>query len=318
MLERGLYMKQELKMAQTLAEKNILDYRNLDRCFPVYMFATENVLACCKRMSLAGKNVLTVCSSSDQLFQFLLSGAERVDTYDINLLTKYFFYLKEAAVRGVDLREFLTFFFPKNLVWKENVFSEKIYLKIREKIRDQEALRFWDGMFSNYTGKALYESELFTGEHYSKKINRSCNQYLKDKEHYYRLRECLERYRYQFYCCNILEDPLKMETKYDYIYLSNIFDYLRYNEVKDYVQKVKEVISKLEHNLTKEGMIGVAYLYCYLDEYWFDSKEGMLKSQLVRMHYFDEHYRYIDFPGVSNFGSGRGKDRDALMLYRRK
>jgi len=311
-------MKQKLEIAKKIIASENKNYYIENDCFPVHLFATENILGCHRQIPLEEKKVLTVCSSSDQLFYFLLKGARVVETYDLNLFTSYFFYLKSAAIQSLEIHEFLDFFFPKNFLYKGNVFSEKVYNKLRTNIKSKDALKFWDDLFEHYFGYQLYESDLFSEVRYSKKITKKCNSYLKNEENYYLLRKKLQDYQHTFYHINILEDEMNINQKYDYIYLSNIFDYIQEFEDKNYIQKVKEVLKKLDSLLSYDGIIGVSYLYCYLDEYWLDVKNGKLKSSLIRMKFFDEQYSCIDFDGIANFSSKRAKDKDALMLYRKK
>ena len=58
------------------------------------------------------------------------------------------------------------------------------------------------------------------------------------------------------------------------------------------------------------------YLYC--DDYWDVKTSGKLKSKEIRAEYFDNGYEYINFPGAFAPRDNQLRNKDALMLYRKK
>ena len=92
----------------------------------IYLFTNENISAMTKELSLYGTDVLTVCSSGDHIFNFLLEGVSNIETFDINILAEYIFYLKKAAIEVLSYEEFLDFFFPKNIINK--MYYLKMYI----------------------------------------------------------------------------------------------------------------------------------------------------------------------------------------------
>lgn len=305
-------------IAEKLINKDNIESINRNKYSQIYMFTTENIHGITQKISFQNKKVLTVCSSGDQVFNMLLCGAEEIDTFDINIFTKYFFYFKEASIRALNYQEFLNFFFPNSFAKKNQIFSLKTYTKIRNYIKDDYAKSFWDQIFSKYNGEKLYYSDLFTQDHYPKKTNQVCNNYLMNEQNYKTLQQKLAIYSFTFYHLNILKNSLASTKRYDYIYLSNILDYLPIKEELEYAKKVKEILLKLRKNMTDNGMIMVSYLYCYLDEYWLDNYNGKLKSSIFRKKHFEEDYDCIDFKGINSLKSKRQTDKDALLLYRKK
>ena len=90
-------MSDDLILAIRLVE-NIKFYNT--NFLSTYMFSNENINGFIKKISLNERQVLTVCSSGDQAFNLVLNGASKVDLFDINRFTKYYFYLKKAAIIG--------------------------------------------------------------------------------------------------------------------------------------------------------------------------------------------------------------------------
>lgn len=320
-------MKQDIETAEAIIEFNGKEQLeiDLDKYHSVFMFTTENIKGMLKKININQKAILTVSSSGDHIFNFLLYGTENIDAYDSNVFTKYFFYLKEAAIRTLSYEEFLEFFIRQNrfsfIGSKNKVFSDEYFWKIQENIRDKDSRIFWNYLFSKYGGKKIYNSSLFIGNNYSKNTYMECNNYLENENNYKALQQKLKDYQYKFYELNIFNlDFIKQiqNKKYNFIYLSNILDSLQAKTELQYVIKVKEILSSLKEILDKNGRIGVCYLYCYLDDYWHDHAKGNLKSISTREKYFKKHYQYEEFRGISNLKSKRVSERDALILTLKK
>ena len=272
-------------------------------------------------MTLQKKVILTPCSSSDHIFNMLLCGATSIDTYDINIFTSYFFYLKEAALRTLNYELFLEFFCPSNFFTRSNAFSDSLYFVIEKNIQNSEVKEFWNYLYNRYGGKRLYHSNLFIQNYYRQNTYIESNPYLKNKENYEVVRQKLENYQFRFFHINIFQlatTKILFDNIYDIIYLSNILDTMEIENEIQYTLKIKEIIECLMEYLSTNGVIAVCYLYCYLDDYWYDYQQGRLKSYHIRQQYFKDDYYYADFAGIGDLKSRLVKNRDALMLTRKK
>lgn len=285
----------------------------------IHMFSTENITGITENIDFTNKDILTVQSSGDQFFNINLYNTKTVDVFDNNPYTNLIFHLKLAAIQALSLQEFLDFFFPKAKVLKNKLFSLKTYLKIRQNFQNQFCLSFWDNLFFNHPTINIYHSNVFTQEHYNKKITIACNPYLKNESNYNLLKQKLKNKIINYYQLDIIKDTLNSSNKYDYIYLSNILDCLLLESETEYTNQIKTTINKLTtNNLKENGKIIISYLYCYLDDYWDNQKYITLKSQLLRQKQFKNYYSYLDFPGISNLTSKRAKDKDAILIYTKK
>lgn len=313
----------DIKVARMIIESEVcFDFDNIDlkRYQPIYLFSNENIKGITNNISFFEKEVLTVCSSGDQIFNMLLAGAKVVDSFDINIFTKYFYYLKEAAILTLSYKEFLEFFISSKMLKKNKVFSKKLFSKIKNNIRNKESRIFWDYLFDIYDGKNIYYSNLFILNGYSKNNYIECNSYLNNEDNYNKLKEYLLSYQLSFNRIDISLDVSQksLDKKYDIIYLSNILDTLEVaNEIK-YVKKIKEIVLNFKKNLYKDGIIGVCYLFCYLDDYWYESDRSNLKSKIIRDTYFDDDYSYHEFGSIFDINGSVLKNRDALMLVKKK
>lgn len=287
----------------------------------IYMFATENIHEVINSIDVKDKSILTVSSSGDHIFNMLLNGAKSIEAYDINYFTKYYFYLKESAIRTLNYNEFIDFFFGRKYSLKKDVFNEQKFKLVIENIKDKESKLFWDILLSGCGGKRLYKSNLFFRNHYSKNTYIECNDYLRKEENYKALQQLLNNYNYTFYLVNIFNDISNIPNKeYDIIYLSNILDRIIGKDKLETIKKIKDIIIKVKEYLSPNGVLGICYLYNYLDDYWAIEHSSQICNPNVRYKHFNEKdgYIYESFEGVCNYGSNSVKDRDAIMLVRKR
>lgn len=288
----------------------------------VYMFTTENIRGILRSVDVRGKDILTVSASGDHIFNMLLAGAKNVESYDVNYFAKYLFYFKEAAVKTLEYKEFLDFFFPKMLPFGCKLFDYDTFLRVLVNIRDVDAKEFWKRIFAyvNFDGAFLYSSALFFPNLYSKSTYIACNDYLRNESNYKALQVRLANYDYKFSLVNIFGDFEELiEKKYDFIYLSNILDRIRGENEVDCANKVEEVVDRLKMYLKDDGTLGVCYLYCYLNDYWVYDTPNRISNPDLRYRCFkDSIYDYVTFNGIADIKGRVAKNRDALMLVRRK
>ena len=163
---------------------------------------------------------------------------------------------------------------------------------------------------------------MFVGNKYNKKENINNNIYLQNEDNYLELRSKLKNIdNIKFYNIDIFRDKIKTNNKYDFIYLSNIIDYLPIEDKIKYLNKIKELITNLSSNLNNNGIIGLNYLFQYLDEYW-EKTNNYLKKEVKDIILYNkkpqEGYKVIDFESGMNYKSRKLEDRDALLLYIKK
>lgn len=301
-----------------MINNNIIDSKN-HKFGKLYMFTNENINAILKRIEINNKDILTVASSGDQAFNFILDGASKIALFDINYLTKYYFYLKKAMIEKITYQEFLDFFFPK-FFNNETYLSKNIYYKIKDNIEDNESKIFWDYLFNNYSKDKI--QLLFIEEQINKKSVTMLNKYLRNEDNYNKLKYNLTSIKnIDFYCLNILENELETNEKFDFIYLSNILERISTDDMLKYLKKIKTLTLNYAKNLKKDGLLAVSYLYCYLDSYWNNLKANIptIISDIDKKdNFIKQECHIIDFNGGFSINSKRHIDKDALILYKKK
>ncbi len=136
----------------------------------------------------------------------------------------------------------------------------------------------------------------------------------------------------------ILSDLAKLKTKlsdkYDIIYLSNIAQYVhKYESLKNdndeecmkELERLKKIIISLTKFLNDDGLLVIAYLYDYLEEYLgINNKWAYIHRNEKRSKIFPSNkYSYITFPGVEDLNhrivhGSRLNKKDAALIYRKK
>ena len=222
----------------------------MERFNSIYLFTTENIAGYMKDLNLHNKKVITVTGSGDHVINAVLKGARKITTFDVNPLTKYYLDLKLAAIKDLSLDEF------KELLLYENK-NSFAYEVIKKLDMNKESKKFWlDNLEKfNQSGLLLRKSTLFNTKYFdaSRKIKE--NLYL-NEENYAIVKDNLKDVDIEFIEKNIKD--LELNEEYDYMFLSNISDYLKDIYEENYLDKYQELISKFK---AKVKNIYFAYVY---------------------------------------------------------
>lgn len=232
--------------------KNILNDKGnnlprFDTISKIYPRTNENITDTYNLFDLQNKDILTVISSSDHIFCAILNDINSITSFDLNILTKYYYHLKKALIETYDLNKFKKVLFD-NLIDK-GILKEKTYLEFRDKI-DKEYRDFWDEIINYSLIKNIPLNKLFLKTSH----NIDLVNYLKE-ENYKLLKEKIESTDITFIQSDITLLHKKLEGSYDYMFLSNISDYLTIFKTKQYAE------TKLLNHLNKNGQIAYAYMF---------------------------------------------------------
>ena len=159
----------------------MVNINSFDRIYP---FTTENIAGYIKEMNIKDKNILTVGSSSDQVFNSLLLGAKTVTLFDINSSAQQFYHFKKDLILNCDREnlydkvlnsnEFLYFEdnFTKNQLENMNLYlkNDENYYKLREILKTDNV---------NFKLGNIYDvSKTLTDEKFDRVILSNVLQYL--------------------------------------------------------------------------------------------------------------------------------------------
>ena len=217
----------------------------------IYPFTNENLYAYYKNIDFKNKEVLSVVGSGDHILNAFLDGAKSVDAFDINPLAKHYVELKIAAIKTLDLKDYLLFFYPSK--------SDQ-YMNIRKMFSLRDSLKVDDVVFWSYCYSKLNSlSDLFNCDMPKLKDTIRANEYLHNETNYYKLRNILKEKEIKYYDLNIF-DLKDLNQIYDIILFSNIAAYLDlfYKDDYTYLKKLRDTVDSLKN---KDSVVVLSYLY---------------------------------------------------------
>lgn len=243
---------------------NILDVRLklYDTCFgdlsKVYSMTTENINGYMKLFDIKDKDVLTVAGSGDHMFNAYSFGARNVTLFDINPLTFYHINLKKEAIKSLSYEEFIDFF---GILYQDDYLDKSIYKRLEKRL-NQNTREFYDFLYKKY-GRNSINYALYFDFKSDIDLIKKINNYM-DDDNYYKLANILRKKNEKNIICDVknLKDYIG-NNKYDFIFLSNINDYLIRMYGDNCLEKYKDLIISLTDNLNDNGIIEVGYIYNY-------------------------------------------------------
>ena len=213
-------------------EKYINDEYQGKSFYKIYPFTTENIDGYIDLFNLKNKSLLTVGSSFDQIINASLKECKNITSLDICHNSKYYYYLKIAALLELNRKEFLEFLCGTNYTeyHRKNLklFNRNTFEKIKDKLEelDCESYIIWEYLFSIYDGNKI--RKLFTNDELEVNNVIKYNTYLKDDDNYNFVKSKIKNTKVTFINGSVLN--IKLEKNYDNIWLSNIGKYLTPDE----------------------------------------------------------------------------------------
>ena len=216
----------------------------------IYPFTSENIAGYMKDLDLTSKKVITVTGSTDHILNAILQGATEITTFDINPLTKPYMDLKISALQNLSYEDFI-----KLLLFESNMNLD--YSIISSLDMSDESKMFWLEQLSKYnnSGIELRNSSLFNTKYFNPNSKLWQNLYL-EKNKYNLLKQQLKDTNITFINTSIKD--LKVDEHFDYMFLSNISDYLSLMYDIDTLKQYRDLLIEFQKKI---DIIYFAYLY---------------------------------------------------------
>lgn len=191
----------------------------------VYFNSNENVKDVLSVLDIKDKKVLSVLGSGDQAFHLLNNDALKVDLFDINKLTIYYYYLRRWTMK------YLNHFYPND---DFNIKFIKELLSLVEIKDKNEKIAF------DYWCKYI---ELFDDKRSNKLFYRGIFDNVNDLDDFSKVKKRLDE-DICFYNVDISDNISTIKDKYDVLYLSNISDYVlpNYLSFENYKVNLEELL----------------------------------------------------------------------------
>lgn len=222
----------------------------MERFNSIYPFTSENIAGYMKDLDLTGKKVITVTGSADHILNAILLGATEITTFDINPLTKPYMDLKISAIKNLSYDEFI-----KLLLFESNINLD--YNIISSLDMSDESKMFWLEQLCKFdnNGIKLRNSSLFNTKYFNPNSKLWQNLYL-EKSKYNLLKQQIKEANITF--INASLNDLKIDENFDYMFLSNISDYLSLMYNGDPLRKYRDLLIEFQKRI---DIIYFAYLY---------------------------------------------------------
>jgi len=294
----------QLNMDINNAKMHIENSYNQDLFDFIYPFCNENIKELLSYFNLKDKDCLSVLASSDQIFDMYLKGAKSITTFDINKLTFYYYNLKKAAIMAGlsfdDYKEFFCFEEYDNHRSNKNVFSYEVF-NIIKKYLDKESYIFWVQLYNCFSAKEIrVPFGLFTYDEPSNQILQKTVGYF-NEDSYKELQASIHKLNIHFIPVNIKSLPAYLDTKFDFMYFSNIIQYCDsmfadyegidiINNKKLKLIKMKNVLTYLTKYLKDNGYMVAGYLY---EPKYIDQDIPIFNKQLRTEVFKEENYQQL-------------------------
>ncbi len=226
-------------------ESEITSFGNFD---PSYLWTNEDMKLYPKE-NLKGKNILTITSSGDHALNAILNGATNIDSFDVNLFSKYVSALKIAMIKKYGYYDFF-----KRMKWIEDVggfnFSSKenIIDGIRKYLSCDEYL-FW----STFERLRINNKVRFN-DVINVYGNLKLNAYV-DVFEYSKLKRKLKCASVTYYDSDVINVAKNVSKKYDRVFLSNVLEYVLASNGPRFVNNYSDVMNKLDKILLPSSII---------------------------------------------------------------
>lgn len=249
-------------------------------CNQTYKNTNERLKEIYKQFDFNKKNVLSVLSSSDQVFSAYYLGATNVDTFDTNWTTYYYFYLKKW---------YLMFYHNHILETSSQKLLNSLSMYDINCEEEREVQKIWKKLLSKYNdlSKLFYDDYFYEWDvPYNQDINKLIDS-LKDK-------------KANFTELNLFKE-IQIEKKYDIVILSNILEYLHPDD------DINLVLSEnLRKVLNEKGII----ICSILNERYDELKTKTRKN-------FNSYFTY-EISNICGYNRCLNKDMPLYYVYRKK
>lgn len=270
----------------------------------IYPFCNENIKELLSYFDLKDKDCLSVLASSDQIFDMHLKGARSITAFDINKLTIYYYNLKKAAIMAgldfEDYKEFFCFEEYENHRGNRHVFDYEVF-NIIKKYLNQDSYTFWVELYNCFSAKEIrVPFGLFTYDEPSNQILEKTVGYF-NEDSYRELQATIDKLDINFIHTNIKSLPAYLDSKFDFMYFSNIIQYCdslfkdyenldSINNKKIKLMKIKSVLNYLAKYLKANGYMVAGYLY---EPKYIDQDISIFNKQLRSEVFKEDNYQQL-------------------------
>lgn len=280
----------------------------------IYPFTTENINGYIREFDLDNKSLLTIGSSLDQVINSSYFNCKDITVIDICPFTKYYFYLKKAALIELNYVDFLSFFcyknYPVTFVNNEDAFDINLYNQVKGLLSelDNEAYLFWNELFLQFKPLDIRRS-LFNMDEDKVFTLRNTNAYLYDKYTFNETKDKIKDITPKIIYGDITK--IEINDKFDNIWFSNIGTYY-------HTLDLKSLVEKYDNNLNIDGKMLICYLYDTVRNSKYTKDWATIynldKTYEVLGNYISD---FVSFTGVKGILHDDTSIKDSILVYKK-
>ncbi len=235
---------------------------------------------------LTNKSALCVTSSGAHPIHASLAGATKIDSFDINPLTKWYSALQIALFKAYDLRSYMNQFDSCEI--KNNYSSYKLLciknnidlLELSNYLTDDE-IRYWELVLKNKYKKTI---NLFKTDGYLLPIEENCVYF--NEEMFNKTKERLNKSKINYFDLDITNPKERQVlSSYSAVFLSNIAEYY----VDDKNISPKNIIEACGNLLDEDGIL-----------YDYNCIYNPTKTTILGLKHKDTIFCTYDLPYIGN------------------
>ena len=230
---------------------------------PIYPYSNEGLSILFSALNLEEKELLSVAGSGDHALYAYHNGAKNVDLFDIDVLSKYYYYFRMWVIK------YLNVFYFDDLIDEE----EKNYIKskcnnidkVSSIINNTYSIKKETELFKYLLSqvKPVSDDEKMAYEYWEMVLKKSITMWKSGIGYFFRnilcrgdtnkknnlsdltvIKRRISNNNFIFYNFDIYEENLKISKKYDVLFVSNILEYATYrNEVNIFKNNVYNLLN---------------------------------------------------------------------------
>lgn len=264
----------------------------------IYPFTTENIAGYMRDLDLTDKKIITVTGSTDHILNIVARGGSDITTFDVNPLTEQYMDLKLSAFRSLDFKDFVNF-----LLYDSKISLDKAIISSLD--MSDSSREFWLERLREFNndGRRLRCSKYFNRKYFNPDSKVWQNLYLNEDE-YKLVKERLGNVRIKFVNSNL--ENLVINDDFDYMFLSNISDYIGMMYGKNGLVRYRDLMDKF---LERVKTIYMAYLY--------DVGNGTPRSEIDDLDRVDELFKNYEIEKFRSALETQEEKEDGVIILRR-
>ena len=265
------HLTQDILMAIAMARypKTYNAYDDMTEYSRIYQNTSENIKLYMPFLNGNYKKALLPTASGDHQLEAILNGIDKITCADLNRLARYFTELKFSAIKNLSREEFIYFMY-------EDMLNKEVFDFLKDDLSEDISC-FWEELYKycsvedirnslfRYLG-CINENSSIQGIEFSKYCAENFTSYL-EKSNYKLIQDRLENTTIEYIESNMLNLPQKINSKYDLINLTNIYEYINKGIFDSGALDFTSAVKDLTSYLNEDGKILITYLYrCHLKD----------------------------------------------------